>query len=160
MCQCEPFGDSINLEIKLTPYLKSGLLAIRYVKCQASNKSFIYLWANIGTPTSLFSLVFVAIGVGTILQSNILNIFNTYFPYFNAGTPHVEGSSSNSTIFMCDQTNLQTRARNYDILEMVSIDQDLPSTSMRSKYLIHSKSIISNSFFMVVLDTCLYAYFW
>jgi hypothetical protein len=42
-------------------------------------------------------------------------------------TPHHEGSSSNSAIFMCDQTiNLQTQAKNYDIYD--SSHTDLEAT--------------------------------
>jgi hypothetical protein len=46
------------------------------------------------------------------------------------GTPHHEGSSSNSTIFMCDQrVNFQTRSKNYDIFYPSHATPEITSSS-------------------------------
>jgi hypothetical protein len=53
-----------------------------------------------------------------------------------ASTPHHEGSSSNVVIFMCDQTvNLQTRAKNYDILDPSHIVTEAASSSHPSGHI-------------------------
>jgi hypothetical protein len=53
-----------------------------------------------------------------------------------ASTPHHEVSSSNVVIFMCDQTmNLQTRAKNYDILDPSHIVTEAASSSHPSGHI-------------------------
>ena len=80
-CQCESFGDSINLEIILTPYMMSGLFDVKYIRLPT------ILLNNVGSivdpSSSLLNFKHVIIGVGAVLQLEILNIFKTSLAYFD-----------------------------------------------------------------------------
>jgi hypothetical protein len=77
--QCESFGDSMNLEIKLTSYIMSGLMEVRYMRLPTNLLNRI--GSTLGPTSSLVSFVPVAIGVGDGLQFIILNLFNTSMAY-------------------------------------------------------------------------------
>ena len=72
-CQCESFGDSMNLEISLTPYMMSCLVTIEYTR----------LPNTVDPSSSLLNFKPVIIGVGAILQLDILNIFKTSHAYLD-----------------------------------------------------------------------------
>ena len=74
-CQCESFGDSMNLEIRLTPYMMFGLVIVKYIRMPTT------LLNNVGSivdpSSSLLNFKLVITGVGDDLQLDILNIFKT-----------------------------------------------------------------------------------
>ena len=73
--QCESFGDSMNLEIRLTPYIMSGLVVVKYIRLPTS------LLNSVGSIVDPSSSLLIT-GVGAVLQLDILNIFKTSLPYF------------------------------------------------------------------------------
>ena len=83
--QCESFGDSMNLEIRLTPYIISGLVAIKYIRLPTS------LLNNVGSTmdysSSLLNFKPVITGVGAVLQLDMLNLFKTSHAYFVCDIP-------------------------------------------------------------------------
>ena len=80
-CQCESFSDSMNLEIRLTPYIRSGLVVVKYIRLPTS------LLNNVGSTVdpSSFLLNFkpIIIGVGDDLQLDRLNLFKTVLAYLD-----------------------------------------------------------------------------
>jgi hypothetical protein len=67
----------MNLEIKLTTNMISGLVVVKYIRLPTS---LFYRVGSTYDPSSyLLSLILVAIGVAAGLQFNILNLFNTSF---------------------------------------------------------------------------------
>ena len=64
-CQCESFGESMNLEIKLTPYVISGLVAVKYIRL----------------PTSLLNNVGSRVDPSSSLPNFKLVITSVEFPY-------------------------------------------------------------------------------
>ena len=79
-CQCESFCDSMNLEIKLTPYMVYGIVVFKYIRLPTS------LLNNVGSivdpPSSLLNFKPVITGVGVVLQLDMLNLFKTSLAYF------------------------------------------------------------------------------
>ena len=79
--KCDSFGDSMNLEISLTPYMMSGLVAVKYIRLPTS------LLNNVGSTvdpsSSLLNFKPVITGVGDVLQLDILNHFKTALAYFD-----------------------------------------------------------------------------
>ena len=74
-CQCESFGDSMNLEIRLTPYIMSGLVAIKYIRLPTSLLNSI--GSTVDPSSSLLNFKPVITGVGAVFQLHVLNIFKT-----------------------------------------------------------------------------------
>ena len=72
-CQCDSFGDSMNPEIRLTPYIIFGLVAVKYKRLPTS------LLNNVGSTvnpsSSLLNLKPVITSIGDFLQLEILNLF-------------------------------------------------------------------------------------
>jgi hypothetical protein len=72
--QCSTFGAVINLEMKLTAKLRSGLVVVRYIKFPTSclySDSLTTFESVLAESFSPFSIV-----VEEILQSSILNLSN------------------------------------------------------------------------------------
>ena len=78
-CQCESFGDSMNLEIKLTPYIMSGLVAVKYIRLPTSLLDIV--GSTMDPSSSFLNFKPVITGVGAILQLDMLNIFKTSLAY-------------------------------------------------------------------------------
>ena len=79
--QSEYFGDSINIEIKPTPYMISHLVTVKYIRLAT------ILLNNVGStvdPSSyLLNFKHVITGVGVVLQVDMLNLFKTTLAYFD-----------------------------------------------------------------------------
>ena len=80
-CQCESFGESMNLEIILTPYMMSGLVTIKYIRITTSLLNII--GSIVDPSSSLPNFKPVITGVGDILQLDMLNIFKTSLAYLD-----------------------------------------------------------------------------
>ena len=80
-CQCESFGDSMNLEIKLTPYIMSGLVAVKYIRIPTSLLNSV--GSTVDPSSSLLNFKHVITHVGDVLQLDMLNIFNTSLAYLD-----------------------------------------------------------------------------
>ena len=61
-CQCESFGDSMKLEIKMMTYITSGLVAVRYMRLPTNLLNRV--GSTLGLTSSLLIFVPIAIGVG------------------------------------------------------------------------------------------------
>ena len=75
-CQCESFGDSMNLEIRLTPYIMSGLVAVKYIRLPTSLLNNVA--STVDPSSSLLNFKPVITSIGVDLQLEILNIFKMY----------------------------------------------------------------------------------
>ena len=73
------FGVSMNMEIKLTPYIISGLVAVRYMRLPTNLLNRVGLTSD--PSSSLLNFVLVATGVGTGFQLSILNLFGKSLAY-------------------------------------------------------------------------------
>src|SRR5229473_6867085 len=80
-CQCESFGDSMNLEIRLTPYIMSGLVAVKYIRLPTSLLNSV--GSTVDPSSSLLNFKPVITSVGAVLQLDMLNIFKTSLAYFD-----------------------------------------------------------------------------
>ena len=80
-CQCESFGDSMNLEIRLTPYMMFGLVAVKYIRLLTSLLNSVGL--TVDPSSSLLNFKPVITGVGAVLQLDMLNIFKISLAYFD-----------------------------------------------------------------------------
>ena len=80
-CQCEYFGDSMNLEIKLTPYIMSGLVDVKYIRLPTSLLNSI--GSIVDRSSSLLGFKPVITSVGGILQLDMLNLFKTLLAYLD-----------------------------------------------------------------------------
>ena len=78
--QCESFGDSMNLEIRLTPYIMSGLVVVKYIRLPTNFLNSV--GSTMDHSSSLLNFKPVITGVGAALQLDILNIFKTSLAYF------------------------------------------------------------------------------
>ena len=71
----------MNLEIRITPYMMSGLVSIKYIRLPTS------ILNNIGSivdpSSSLLNFKHVITGVGDALQFDMLNLFKTVLSYFD-----------------------------------------------------------------------------
>ena len=72
--QCETFGDSMNIEIRITPYMMSGLVAIKYIMLPTTLLNNVS--STVDPSSSLFNFKHVIIGVGGDLQ------LKTYIEFF------------------------------------------------------------------------------
>ena len=78
-CQCESFGHSINLEIRITPYMISVLVIdIRLPTILLNN-----LGSIVGPSSSLLNFKPIITSVGVALQLDILNIFKNSLAYLD-----------------------------------------------------------------------------
>ena len=80
-CQCESFVDSMNLEIRLTPYMMSSLVAVKYIRLPTSLLNNVVSIVDLSS--SLLNFKTVITSVGAVLQLDMLNIFKTSPTYFN-----------------------------------------------------------------------------
>ena len=71
----------MNLEIRLTPYVMSGLVAIKYIRLPTSILNSI--GSIVDPSSSLLNFKLVITGVGAVLQLDMLNIFKTSLAYFD-----------------------------------------------------------------------------
>ena len=80
-CECESLGDSMILEIRITPYMMFGLVAVKYIRLPT------ILLNNVGTtlvPSSpLLNFNHVMIDVKVALHFTILNLFKNSFAYLD-----------------------------------------------------------------------------
>jgi hypothetical protein len=82
--QCSTFNAIINLEMKLTAKLRSGLVVVRYINFPTS-----YLYSDsLNAFETVLAEIFspFSIGVGDIFQSSILNLSNKILAYFACET--------------------------------------------------------------------------
>ena len=74
--ECEYFGDSMNLDIRITPYMMSGLVDVKYISPP------IILLNSVGSTvdpsSSLLNFKHVITGVGAVLQLDMLNNFKNF----------------------------------------------------------------------------------
>ena len=80
-CQCESFGDSTNIEIRITPYMMSGLVAVKYIRLPTSLLNII--GSTVDPSSSLLNFKPVITGVGAVLQLDMLNLFKTSLAYLD-----------------------------------------------------------------------------
>ena len=73
----------MNIEIKLTPYMMSRLVVVKYIRLPT------ILLNNVGSTvdpsSSLINFKHVITSVGVVFQLSILNIFKTTLAYFDCG---------------------------------------------------------------------------
>ena len=69
----------MNLEIRLTPYIMSGFVAVKYIRLPTSLLNSI--GSIVDPSSSLLNFKPVIIGVGVVLQLDMLNIFKTSLAY-------------------------------------------------------------------------------
>ena len=79
--QCESFGDSMNLEIRLTPYIMSVLVAVKYIRLPTTLLNRV--GSTVDPSSSLLNFKPVISGVGARLQLDILNLFKTSLSYLD-----------------------------------------------------------------------------
>ena len=65
--QCESFGDSMNLEIRLTPYMMSSLVAVKYIGLPTSLLNIV--GSTVDPSSSLLKFKLVITGVQAIFNS-------------------------------------------------------------------------------------------
>ena len=70
----------MNLEIRLTPYIMSGFVVVKYKRLPTSLLNSVGY--TLDPSSSLLNFKPVIIGVGDDLQLDILNIFKTVLAYF------------------------------------------------------------------------------
>ena len=80
-CQCKSFGDSMNLEIRLTPYMMYGLVVVKYIRLPTILLNSV--GSTVDPSSSLLNFKPVIIGVGDVLQLDILNIFKNSLAYLD-----------------------------------------------------------------------------
>ena len=80
-CQSESFGDSKNLEIKLTPYMMFGLVVVKYIRIPTSLLNSV--GSTVDPSSSLLNFNHVISFVGDELQLEILNLFKTVLSYLD-----------------------------------------------------------------------------
>ena len=80
-CQCDSFGDSMNLEIRLTPYIMSGLIDVKYIRLPTSLLNIV--GSIVDHSSSLLNFKPVITGVRDVLQLDMLNIFKTLLAYLD-----------------------------------------------------------------------------
>ena len=68
-CQCESFVDSMNLEIKLTPDMMCGLVAVKYIRLPTNLLNSI--GSTVDPSSSLLNFKPVITGVGDDFQLDI-----------------------------------------------------------------------------------------
>ena len=71
----------MNLEIILTPYMMSGIVAVKYIRLPTSILNSV--GSTVGPSSSLLNFKLVITGVGDVLQLEILNIFKTSLAYLD-----------------------------------------------------------------------------
>ena len=77
-----PFlGESMNLEIRLTPYMMSSLVFVKYIRLPTNLLNIV--GSTVDPSSSLLNIKLVIIGVGDVLQFDILNLFKTALAYFH-----------------------------------------------------------------------------
>jgi hypothetical protein len=79
--QCDYFGFSMNLEIRLTPYIMSGLVVVRYIRLPTSLLNSV--GSTLDPLSSLLSFNPVMTGVGAAFEFTILNLFNISCAYLD-----------------------------------------------------------------------------
>ena len=70
----------MNLEIRLTPCMMSGLVAIKYIRLPTSLLNSVV--STVDPSSSLLNFKLVITGVGVVLQLDMLNIFKNSLAYF------------------------------------------------------------------------------
>ena len=71
----------MNLEIRLTPYMMSGLVAVKYIRLPTSLLNKVGSTADPSSSLLNFKLVITSVGV--VLQLYILNLFKNALAYFD-----------------------------------------------------------------------------
>ena len=71
--QCESFGDSMNLEIRITPYTMSGLVIVKNIMLPTSLLNSV--GSTVDPSSSLLNFKPVITGVGAVFQLDMLNFF-------------------------------------------------------------------------------------
>ena len=79
--QCESFGDSINLEIRLTPYIMSGLVVVKYIRLPTSLLNSV--GSTVDPSSSLLNFKHVITGIEAVLKLDMLNLFKTSLAYLD-----------------------------------------------------------------------------
>ena len=65
----------MNLEIRLTPYMMSSLVAVKYIRLPTSLLNSVE--STVDHSSSLLNFKHVITGVGVVFQLDILNLFKT-----------------------------------------------------------------------------------
>ena len=71
----------MNVEIRLTPYIMFGLVAIKYIRLQTSLLNSV--GSGVDPSSSLLNFKHIITGVGDVLQLDMLNVFKTLVAYFS-----------------------------------------------------------------------------
>ena len=71
----------MKLEFRLTPYIMSGIVAIKYIRLPASLLNSV--GSIVDPSSSLLNFQPVLTGVGDVLQLDMLNIFKTSLTYLD-----------------------------------------------------------------------------
>ena len=71
----------MNLEIKLTPYMMSSLIALKYIRPQRNLLNSV--GSTVDPSSSLLNFKHDITSVGVTLQLEILNIFKIALAYFD-----------------------------------------------------------------------------
>jgi hypothetical protein len=79
--QCDSFGVSMNLEIRLTPYIISCLVVVRYITLPTSLLNSVGY--TLDSLSSLLDFNPIMIGVGIAFEFIILNLFNISCAYLD-----------------------------------------------------------------------------
>ena len=80
-CECESLGDSMILEIRITPYMMSSLIAVKYIRLPTSLLNSV--GSTVDPSSSLLNFKSVITGVWAVLQLDMLNIFKTSLSYLD-----------------------------------------------------------------------------
>ena len=70
----------MNLEIRLTPYMMSSLVTVKYIRPPTILLNNIE--STVDPSSSLLNFKHVITGVGAVLQLDMLNLFKTSLAYF------------------------------------------------------------------------------
>jgi hypothetical protein len=79
--QCDSFGVFVNLEIKLTPYILSGLVVVRYIKLPSSLLNIVE--STLDPSSYLLNFNAVMTGVGATLEFIMFNLFKISCAYLD-----------------------------------------------------------------------------
>jgi hypothetical protein len=79
--QCDSFGVSMNLQIRLTPYIISGLVVVGYIRLPTSLLNSV--GSTLEPLSSLLNFDIVMTCVGAYLKFIILNLFNISCAYLD-----------------------------------------------------------------------------
>jgi hypothetical protein len=79
--QCDSFGVSMNLEMRLTPYIISGLVVVKYIRLPTNLLNIV--GSTLDPSSSLFNFNHVMTGVGATLEFIILTLFNISCAYLD-----------------------------------------------------------------------------